>query len=82
MNSFWVRASDKNALQTIVSVLKIELDNEIQRKSKELAKFAALEDNPDALIQYKRNSGLTADICSRILSALGNNAKSGLMSDD
>ena len=34
MNSFWVRASDKNALQTIVSVLKIELDNEIQRKSK------------------------------------------------
>ena len=68
MNSFWVRASDKNALQTIVSVLKIELDNEIQRKSKELAKFAALEDNPDALIQYKRNSGLTADICSRILS--------------
>lgn len=68
MNSFWVRASDKNALQTIVSVLKIELDNEIQRKSKELAKFAALKDNPDALIQYKRNSGLTADICSRILS--------------
>ena len=65
MNSFWVRASDKNALQTIVSVLKIEIDNEIQRKSKELAKFAALKDNPDALIQYKRNSGLTADICSR-----------------
>lgn len=68
MNSFWDRASGKNALQTIVSVLKIEIDEEIQRKSEEMAKFAALKDNPDALIQYKRNSGLTADICSRILS--------------
>lgn len=68
MNSFWVRASGKNALQTIVSVLKIEIDNEIQRKSKEMATFAALKDNPDALIQYQRNSGLTVDICSRILS--------------
>ena len=68
MNSFWVRALGRNALETIASVLKIELDKEIQRKSREMAIFAALKDNPDGLAQYERNSGLTSDICSRILS--------------
>ena len=68
MNSFWVRASSVNALETIFSVLRIELDKEIKRKSNEIACFAALKDNPDGLAEYKKNSGLTLDVCARILS--------------
>jgi len=68
MNSFWVRASGRNVLETIASVLRIELDKEIQRKNVEMANFAALKDNQDGLAQYECNSGLTSDICSRILS--------------
>ena len=68
VNLFWVRASDANALATIFSVLRIELDKEIKRKSSEIAYFAALKDNPDGLAEYKTKSGLTLDICARILS--------------
>ena len=68
MNSLWIRASGVNALESIFSVLRIELDKEIERKRKEVARFTALKDNPDDLAEYKKNSGLTLDICARILS--------------
>lgn len=75
MNSFWVRASNLNALETIFSILRIELDKEIKRKSNEIACFAALKDNPDGLAKYKKNSGLTLDICERILSEVTRDMK-------
>lgn len=75
MNSFWVRASGVNALETIFSVLRMELGEEIKKKSKEIAWFAALKDNPDGLAKYTNDSGLTLDICARILSEVTRDMK-------
>ena len=68
MNAFWVRASRLNVLDTISSVLKVELEAEKRRKEGELATFAQLKGNESATAKFRSDSGLTADICSRILS--------------
>ena len=67
MNTFWERAKKNNALEVIFDILKRELDAETSRKSAEIAKFAAVKDNPTGKIKLKQDSGLTVDICCRIL---------------
>ena len=67
MNSFWERALQNNALEVIFDILKRELDAETRRKSSEIAKFAAVKDNPTAKAKLEQDSGLTVDICCRIL---------------
>lgn len=70
MNAFWERASRKKVLETVFSVLKAELDKTAQTKREEIARFQALNDNPEGMKSYQKNTGLTLDICSRILSEL------------
>lgn len=67
MNSFWLRASRQSALDTIYDILKVELEAERDRKGAEIARFEALRGDQVGLAKYISASGLTVDICRRIL---------------
>lgn len=66
MNSFWERAARNNALEVIYDILRRELDAETERKSREIARFAAVRNNPAGRMKLEKDSGLTVDVCLRI----------------
>lgn len=67
MNTFWQRAADNGVLDSIYGILRIELAAEKVRKDAESEKFKALKNNESDLLKFQKDSGLTYDICVRIL---------------
>lgn len=70
MNQLWVRATQKGLLKSLYDVLKRELEAMESEKKYEIAKFVELASDEAGLQKYRTDSGLTKDICERILSEL------------
>lgn len=67
MNPFWVRAEREHRLKSMFVVLVRELNEEAERKCVEVSKFVTLSGDPEKLAKYKTDSGLTQEVCERIL---------------
>lgn len=67
MNSFWKRADKDCRLKSMFDVLARELGEEADRKEAEIARFVDLSGDPVGLATYRRDSGLTKEVCGRIL---------------
>lgn len=67
MNAFWKRADGNCRLKSMFAVLLRELEEEVCRKKAEIDRFDDLSEDLDALATYRRDSGLTREVCGRIL---------------
>jgi len=67
MNALWQRADNEQCLTDTFAVLIRELVDMTETKTDEVAKFGALSNDPIALLKYQKDSGLTCDVCERIL---------------
>lgn len=68
MNSFCKRAEKERRLKSLYNVLARELGEMASTKRGELVKFESVSANPVALLEYRKNTGLTKEVCERILS--------------
>lgn len=67
MNRLRARAKSERLLKSLYAVLDCELKAMEAEKNREIAKFEKLSNDETGLQKYQKDSGLTKDICNRIL---------------
>jgi hypothetical protein len=67
MNQLRARAKSEGLLKSLYEVLDCELEAMEAEKNREIVKFEELSNDEIRLQKYQKDSGLTKDICNRIL---------------